>query len=100
MKKPSYIILLESGERLNINEAIEFNPNEYEWHDSDDYRDAVGLFIDVNDLAESFCFRADYDERFDDPEDGPTTATTIAFKLYDEEDNLLFEDEGGNGFWL
>lgn len=98
--KPAYIILTESGERLDLNQANEFNPNEYEWHQGDDWRNAVGLYIEPNDLTESYCYRPDFDERFDDPEDEPTTATTIAFKAYDKDGNLLFENEGGNGFWL
>lgn len=99
--RPSYIILTDSGERLDLNQANEFNPNEFEWHTSDNWRDAVGLYIEPNDLTESYCYKADYDERFMDDEDTPSTATTIAFKAYDEAGNVLFEDpEGGCGFWL
>jgi hypothetical protein len=99
--KPSYIILINSGERLDLNKANEFNPNEYEWHQANDWRDAVGLYVNPNDLNESYCYKADFDERFMDEYDSPSTATTIAFKAYDKNDNLLFQDlEGGCGFWL
>lgn len=99
--RPSYITLANMPtERFYLSQANEFNPNEYAWMDSDDPRDAIGLCIDPDNLAESFCYKADYDERFMDEYDEPETATTLAFKLYDEEDNLLFEDEGGSSFWL
>jgi hypothetical protein len=98
--KPSYIILTETGERFDLNQANEFNPNEYEWHQGDNWVNSVGLYIEVNDLTESYCYRPDFDERFDDPEDGPTTATTLAFKAYDETGHLVCEDEGGCGIWL
>lgn len=96
---PSYIILTKTGERFNLNESTEFNPNEFEWHQGDSWIDATGLFWD-DEHGERYCYRADYDERFTDPEDGPTTATTLAFRAYDSAGNMIFEDEGGNGFWL
>jgi hypothetical protein len=97
--KPSYIILTESGERLDMNQANEFNPNEFEWHQGDDWRDSIGLYWG-DDPGERYCYKADYDERFTDPDDGPATATTIAFKAYDNAGNVIFADEGGIGFWL
>lgn len=97
--KPSYIILTESGERLNMNQANEFNPNEFEWHQGDNWHESIGLYWG-DDPGERYCYRADYDERFTDPDDGPTTATTLAFRAYDSAGNMIFENEGGLGFWL
>lgn len=95
MKKPSYIILLESGERLNINEAIEFNPNEYEWIDRE-----TGFYFEEDDPNESYCYKVDHDERFED--DGvPVTATTQFYRAYDEDGNVVCEEiEHITGFWL
>lgn len=86
--KPSYIILTETGERLDLNQANEFNPNEYAWAN-------IGLYCDPDNLSESYCYTPDYEG-----EDEPTTATTLGFKAYDPAGNLICQGEGGCGIWL
>lgn len=90
--KPSYIILIETGERLNLSDAYEFNPNEFAWKN-----DTIGFFFSEDYPNESFCYSPD----IDDPEEEPITATTILFKAYDEHDNLVCEDtDHVTGMWL
>lgn len=90
--KPSYIILIETGERLNLSDAYEFNPNEYAWKDR-----LIGFCFSEKYPNESYCYKPD----IDDPEEEPITATTILFKAYDEDNNLLCEDtDHVTGMWL
>jgi hypothetical protein len=91
--KPSYIILTETGERLDLNQANEFNPNEYAWMNDSGLN--IGLYCNPEYLSESYCYTPDIEE-----DDEPITATTLAFMLYDESGKMIFSDEGGNGFWL
>ena len=92
--KPSYIILTESGERLDLSQANEFNPNEYDL--SYEFQDkAVGFYFSSLYPNESYCYTPDPNE-----DDEPITATTIGFRAYDEAGHLICEDEGGSGFWL
>jgi hypothetical protein len=92
--KPSYIILTETGERLDLNQANEFNPNEYDL--SYEFQDRkIGFYFTSLYPNESYCYTPDYDG-----EDEPITATTLAFKAYDETGHLVCEDEGGCGIWL
>lgn len=86
--KPSYIILTETGERLDLNQANEFNPNEYVWAN-------IGLYCDPDYLSESYCYTPDYEG-----EDEPTTATTLGFRAYDPAGNLICQGDGGCGIWL
>lgn len=93
--KPSYIILTETGERLDLANAYEFNPNEfdlnYEFQDR-----KIGFYFSPDDPEESYCYTPDYE----DDEDEPTTATTLGFIAYDEAGNIICQGEGGDGFWL
>lgn len=92
--KPAYIILTDSGERLDLNKASEFNPNEYDL--SYEFQDCkIGFYFTSLYPNESYCYTPDYEG-----DDEPITATTLGFKAYDESGNILFEDNGGNGFWL
>ena len=95
MKRPSYIILIETGERLDIANAYEFNPNEWAWKDRE-----IGFSYAEAQPDESYCYSPDHDERFDD--DGePTTAHTILFKAYDQDGNLICQDvDHVTSFWL
>ena len=88
--RPSYIILTKSGERLDIANAYEFNPNEYAWKDR-----LIGFCFSEKYPNESYCYTPDIE---DDNE--PITATTLGFKAYDAAGNLICEDEGGCGIWL
>lgn len=89
----SYIILTESGERLYMNQANEFNPNEFCWINPNDLHAPVVL---VWDNLESFCYMQDPE---DDPND-PTIGVTIPFSAYDANGCLLYSDEGGVPVWL
>ena len=93
--KPSYIILTETGERFDLNQANEFNPNEFDVsYEFQDY--FMGFYFTSLHPEESYCYSPDVD----DPEEEPVTATTIGFKAYDAAGHLICEDEGGNGIWL
>lgn len=93
--RPSYIILTETGERLDLNKANEFNPNEYDLNF--EFQDRlIGFYFSSEYPEESYCYSPD----IDDPEEEPVTATTIGFKAYDETGHLICEDDGGNGIWL
>ena len=93
--RPSYIILTESGQRLDLANGYEFNPNEFaievHWDDV-----PIGFYFATEYPSESYCYSPD----IEDPDEEPVTATTIAFKAYDENDNLICEAEGGSGLWL
>ena len=93
--RPYYIILTDTGERLDLSQANEFNPNEfdlmYEWADR-----LIGFSFSPDYPNESYCYTPDYE----DGEDEPITATTLGFKAYDETGHLVCEDEGGCGLWL
>jgi hypothetical protein len=92
--RPSYIILTKSGERLDIVNAYEFNPNEfdilYEFQDR-----KIGFYFSPEYPNESYCYTPDPNE-----DDEPITATTIGFEAYDETGNVICQGDGGNGFWL
>ena len=93
--RPSYIILTETGERLDSNQANEFNPNEYDFTHLLKGR-YLGFYFSPEYPNESYCYVPDYD-----PEYGLTdTATTVGFKAYDSDGYLICEDEGGSGLWL
>lgn len=93
--RPSYIILTETGERFDLNQANEFNPNEFDV--SYEFQDRlIGFYFTALYPEESYCYSPD----IDDPEEEPVTATTIGFKAYDATGHLICEDEGGNGIWL
>lgn len=92
--KPSYIILTETGERLDLNQANEFNPNEYDL--SYEFQDRkIGFYFTSAYPNESYCYTTD-----DNGEDEPIMATTLAFEAYDQDGQLICEDEGGCGLWL
>ena len=91
----SFIILTASGERLDLNEANEFNPNEYAWSNPNDPNEYVALLWDAKNL-EGYCYKLHPE---DDPND-PTRAVTIGFKAYDSEGNEICQDAGGGLFWL
>ena len=92
--RPSNIILTKSGERLDLNQANEFSPNEY--HISFEfYERNIGFFFSPEYPNESYCFTPD-----PNGDEEPITATTIGFKAYDETGNIICQDEGGNGIWL
>lgn len=93
--RPSYIILTETGERFDLNQANEFNPNEYDL--SYEFQDRlIGFYFAALCPEESYCYSPD----IDDPEEEPVTATTLGFKAYGAAGHLICEDEGGNGIWL
>jgi hypothetical protein len=92
--KPSYIILTETGERLDLNQANEFNPNEFDL--SYEFQDrCIGFYFTAMYPNESYCYRPDPNE-----DDDPITATTLGFRAYDSAGHLICEDEGGCGIWL
>ena len=90
--KLAYIILNDSGERLDISKANEFNPNEYDFTPVLKDR-CIGFYYDPEYPDEAYCYTPDQDEE-------PETATTLGFKGYDEDGHLICEDEGGCGMWL
>lgn len=93
--RPSYIILTETGERFDLNQANEFNPNEYDI--SYEFQDRlIGFYFSSLYPEESYCYSPDLYPDGDEP----ITATTIGFKAYDETGNVICQGEGGNGFWL
>ena len=87
MKKPSFIILLDSGERLDLNESNELHPNEFA------LGERVILVYEPKNPNESLCFEVD------DPND-PDRATTIPFELYSNDGTLLARRERVTVFWL
>ena len=92
--KPSYIILTESGERFDLNQANEFNPNEFDLsYEFEDHK--IGFYYTSLYPNESYCYIPD-----DNGDDEPVTASTIGFKAYDDAGHLICQDEGGNGIWL
>lgn len=92
--KPSYIILTETGERLDLNQANEFNPNEFDI--SYEFLDRlIGFYFCPEYPQESYCYSHDMDG-----EDEPVTATTIGYRANDDAGHIICEDEGGNGIWL
>lgn len=93
--RPSYIILTETGERFDLNQANEFNPNEYDISYEFQGR-LIGFYFTSLYPEESYCYSPD----IDDPEEEPVTATTLGFKAYDAAGHLICEDEGGCGIWL
>ena len=91
--KPSYIILTESGERLNILDAIHYNPNRaetyYEWASR-----KIGFCFSKKHPNESYCFTPDQ-------EDDPITAHTVLFRAYDESGNIICTgSDHVTQFWL
>ena len=93
--RPSYIILTDSGERLDLSRANEFNPNEFDV--TFEFPDRLIGFCYSHDYPEeSYCYSPDIDPDGDEP----ITATTIGFKAYDETGNIICQGDGGNGFWL
>ena len=92
--RPSYIILTETGERLDLNQANEFNPNEYDFTHVLNGR-YLGFYFSAEYPNESYCYAPDPNE-----DDEPVTATTLGFKAYDEDGHLICQDEGGCGIWL
>ncbi len=93
--KLSYIILNDSGERFDLSQANEFNPNEYAWIDPNGFLPTIALSWDAENL-DGFCYMQDPN---DDPND-PAIGVTIAFSSYDANGCLLYSDEGGVTFWL
>ena len=92
--RPSYIILTDSGERLELANAYEFNPNEYDL--SYEFQDRkIGFYFTSLYPNESYCYTPDIEG-----DEEPVTATTLAFKAYDAAGNLICRDEGGCGIWL
>jgi hypothetical protein len=92
--RPSYIILNDSGERFDLNQAHEFNPNEYDL--SYEFQDRnIGFCFSPEYPNESFCYEPD-----PNGDDEPITATTLGFKAYDAAGDLICQDEGGCGIWL
>lgn len=92
--RPSYIILTDSGERLDIANAYEFNPNEYDL--SYEFQDRkIGFYFSPEYPNESYCYTPD-----PNGDDEPITATTIGFEAYDDAGHLICQDEGGSGLWL
>ena len=92
--RPSYIILTDSGERLDLCNAYEFNPNEYDLSYEFQGRQ-IGFYFTSLYPNESYCYIPDPNE-----DDEPITATTIGFRAYDSAGHLICEDEGGSGIWL
>ena len=90
--RPSYIILIESGERLDLANAHEFNPNEYAWIGRN-----VGFSFCPHAPNESYCFSPDYA-----PDYGLTdTAHTVLYRAYDSDGHLVCEDtDHVTMFWL
>ena len=94
--RPSYIILIESGERLDLNQANEFNPNEFAWKDH-----GIGYSFCEYEPDGSYCYRPDYNERFLGDDGIPTTAVTIPSRAYDQDGNMICEDtDHATSFWL
>ena len=91
----SYIILNDSGERLDLSKANEFNPNEFAWTDPNGFLPPVALSWDDDNL-DGFCYMQDPNE---DPND-PAIGVTSPFSAYDSADNMICQDEGGVAFWL
>ena len=87
MKAPSYIILLESGERLDLSKANELCPNEYS------LGERLIFAYEPNDPNESRLFEVD------DPND-PDRATTIPYALFSADGTLLAMSERVTIFWL
>jgi hypothetical protein len=93
--KPAYIILTETGERIDLCQANEFNPNEFDL--SFEFSDRLmGFYYTALYPEESYCYKPDLDPDGDEP----TTATTVGFKVYDSDGNTICQNEGGNGIWL
>ena len=92
--RPSYIILTETGERLDSNQANEFNPNEYDFTHLLKGR-YLGFYFSPEYPNESYCYTPD-----PNGDDEPITATTLGFKAYDSAGHLICEGEGGGGLWL
>lgn len=80
--KPFYIILTDTGERLELSDAFRYEPNDYEVIYEFTER-LLGFDFAVLYPNESFCYRVDPFE------DEPTTATTIAYQAYSEDGHLL-----------
>lgn len=94
--KPYYIDLIESGERLYLGDAWEFNPNEYEWQAG-----RYGFWYDPERPNESYVYEPVFDPNFDGDLGECTTARTILFRAYDEAGNLICEDtDHVTSFWL
>ena len=92
--RPAYIILTETGERFDLNQANEFNPNEYDL--SYEFQDRkIGFYFKSLYPTESYCYTPDIEG-----DEEPVTATTLGFKAYDAAGNLICQDEGGCGIWL
>ena len=89
--KPSYIDLIESGERLYLNQAEEIYPNEFTWVTPD-----IWFVFKPEHPNDSVCFDPVYNA------DGwPDMAKTILFRAYDEAGNLICEDtDHVTSFWL
>ena len=93
--RPYYIILTETGERVYIADAYEFNENEFDLtYEFDSPK--IGFCFSPDYPEESFCYTPDIDPDGDEP----ATATTLGFIAYDEAGNVICQDEGGDGFWL
>ena len=92
--RPSYIILTKSGERLDLNQANEFNPNEFDLSFEFQAQN-IGFYFSPGYPNESFCYEPD-----PNGDDEPITATTIGFEAYDDAGHLICQDEGGSGLWL
>lgn len=91
--KLSYIILTESGERLNMNQANEYQPNEFCWVNPNDSGRDYGLIYQPNDCT-GFVFTTDPN----DPE--PAMAVTVPCKGYTADGVLLFNNADSVPFWL
>lgn len=89
----SYIILTESGERLNMNQANEYQPNEFCWINPNDSGRDYGFRYQPNDRT-GFVFTTDPN----DPE--PAMAVTVPCKGYTAGGVLLFDNADSVPFWL
>ena len=56
----------------------------------------MGFYYTTLYPEESYCYKPDLDQDGDEP----TTATTVGFKAYDSDGNMICQNEGGNGIWL
>lgn len=91
--KLSYIILTESGERLDMNQANEYQPNEFCWINLNDSGRDYGLRYQPNDCT-GLVFTTD-------PNDSePIMAMSVPFQAFSADGVLLFDNADSVPFWL
>lgn len=90
----SYIILDRTGERLDLAETTELG-HDYYW------MEGFCFCFNPDSPNDSYIFKLDGGIRFDDPYNEAISATTMPYKAYDPDGNLLIEVPDGDGtIWL